>query len=65
MRKSVLLPLILLLGLLLGGVGYGVMDAYNLVPGVLTLENRSVDLPEGVQLEVAETAVATLSLIHI
>ena len=58
MRKSVLLPLILLLGLLLGGVGYGVMDAYNLVPGVLTLENRSVDLPEGVQLEVAETAVA-------
>ena len=58
MRKSVLLPLILLLVLLLGGVGYGVMDAYNLVPGVLTLENRSVDLPETVQLQLSEETVA-------
>lgn len=57
MRKSVLLPLILLLALLLGGVGYGVLDAYNLVPGVLTLENRSVNVPETVQLEVTETTV--------
>lgn len=57
MRKSVFLPLILLFALLLGGVGYGVMDAYNLVPGVLTFENRSVNFPETVQLQLSEKNV--------
>lgn len=53
MRKSVLLPLILLVTMMAGGVGYGVLDAYNLVPGILTLENESVDLPETVEIDLA------------
>ncbi|WP_122819853.1 D-alanyl-D-alanine carboxypeptidase/D-alanyl-D-alanine endopeptidase [Varibaculum vaginae] len=58
MRKSVLLPLMLLFALLLGGVGYGILDAYNVVPGVLTLEKRSVNLPDTVQLQLSEKQVA-------
>lgn len=53
MRKSVLLPLILLVTMMVGGVGYGVLDAYNLVPGILTLENESLDLPETVEIDLA------------
>ncbi len=56
MRKSVLLPLILLVAMVIGGVGYGVLDAYNLVPGILTLEDESLDLPETVEIDLAKTS---------
>lgn len=55
MRKSVLLPLILLVAMVASGVGYGVLDAYNLVPGILTLENESVDMPETVEISLTDT----------
>ena len=55
MRKSVLLPLILLVAMVASGVGYGVLDAYNLVPGILTLENESVDMPETVSISLTDT----------
>lgn len=58
MRKSVLLPLILLVAMMVGGVGYGVLDAYNLVPGILTLEDESVDLPETVEIDLAKASGA-------
>ena len=54
MRKSVLLPLILLVAMVASGVGYGVLDAYNLVPGILTLENESVDMPETVEISLTD-----------
>lgn len=54
MRKSVLLPLILLVAMVASGVGYGVLDAYNLVPGILTLENESVDMPETVSISLTD-----------
>jgi len=40
--------------MMVGGVGYGVLDAYNLVPGILTLENESLDLPETVEIDLAD-----------
>ena len=54
MRKSVLLPLILLVAMVVSGVGYGVLDAYNLVPGILTLENESLELPETVEINLTD-----------
>ena len=76
MRKSVLLPLILLVAMVASGVGYGVLDAYNLAPGILTLENESLELPETVEINLTdakskevpggnEQAAEILSLIHI
>ena len=54
MRKSVLLPLILLVAMVASGVGYGVLDAYNLAPGILTLENESLELPETVEINLTD-----------
>lgn len=60
MRKSVLLPLILLVALVIGSLGYAVADAYNLVPGILTIEKQSLDLPQTVQIDLnAAKAEAT------
>ena len=55
MRKSVLLPLILLVALVIGSLGYAVADAYNLVPGILTIEKQSLDLPQTVQIDLNAT----------
>lgn len=55
MRKSVLLPLILLVALVIGSLGYAVADAYNLVPGILTIEKQSLDLPQTVQIDLNTT----------